>query len=145
MLASKAGIMQVINRKLRLQRNILLGTLNLMMLSNVLLAVKLYSQEVITRLIPTIEQEQIIGSSYVNDAALKARAEQILYLLFSMKKENVEFVSSSLLKAVDNASYEEFKKQIDTLADDIKARNYRYIFSDIQGYEFDNYNIYSQN
>ena len=132
--------MQVVTlRKLRLQRNLLAGLLTVMIVSNSLLVLKIYNQDIITRLLPTLESEQIIGSSFASDAALKSRAEQILYLLFSMKRENVDQVSAALLKQVDNSTYDEFKKQIDVLAEDIKTRNYRYVF-DATSYEFDNDN-----
>ena len=133
--------MQIILKKIRLQRNILLGLVVINMATNALLAVKLYNVDTVTRLIPTIEQTQEISSSYVNDAALRARTEQIIYLLFSMKKENVDSVTTALLKQVDNAAYDTFKKKIDLLAEDIKAKNYRYVFTDIQSYEFDNLNF----
>jgi conjugal transfer pilus assembly protein TraE len=131
--------MQVDFKKLRLQRNLLIGALGIMVVSNSLLAVKLYNQDIVTRLLPTIESEQIISSSFASDSALKSRAEQILYLLFSMKPENVEQVSAALLKQVDNSTYDEFKKQINVLAEDIRTKNYRYVF-DITAYEFDNHN-----
>lgn len=131
--------MQVALKKLRLQRNLLIGALSIMIVSNSLLVAKLYNQDIVTRLLPTIESEQIISSSFASDSALKSRAEQILYLLFSMKPENVEQVSSILLKQVDNSTYDEFKKQINVLAEDIKTKNYRYVF-DSSAYEFDNHN-----
>ena len=133
--------MQIMIKKLRLQRNILLGFMVINIATNSVLALKLYNVDTLTRLVPTIEQTQEISSSYVNDAALKARTEQIIYLLFSMKKENVDAVTSALLKQVDNAAYDTFKKKIDLLAEDIKAKNYRYIFTDIQAFEFDNLNF----
>lgn len=128
-----------LNKNIELQRNILLGYSALLLASNLLLSIKIYSTEVITRNIPLVDQELIVSDSYINDAALKIRADQILYLLFSMKKENVSLVTNNLLKSVDNEFYPEFKRKIAILSEDIVKRDYRYVFSDIQAYEYDNY------
>jgi len=125
---------------LRLQRNILLASSAVMILANSLLALKLYNQEIITRNLPITEAELVISKNYINDAALKIRADQIISLLFSMKKENVAVITDSLLRQVDNEFYDEFKQRVTSLASDIAIRNYRYVFGDIQGYEYDNYN-----
>jgi type IV conjugative transfer system protein TraE len=125
---------------LKLQRNILLASSAVMILANSLLALKLYNQEIITRNLPITESELVISKNYINDAALKIRADQIISLLFSMKKENVAAITDNLLRQVDNEFYDEFKQRITNLAEDIANRNYRYIFGDIQGYEYDNYN-----
>ncbi len=124
---------------LKLQRNILLASSAVMIIANSLLALKLYNQEIITRNLPITEAELVISKNYINDAALKIRADQIISLLFSMKKENVAVVTDSLLRQVDNEFYEDFKSKIKKLADDIANRDYRYVFGDIQGYEYDNY------
>lgn len=128
-----------INKYLKLQRNILLSTSSLLLIANVLLSFKIYSTEIVTRNIPLVEQEFIISDSYINDAALKTRADQILSLLFSMKKENVSIVTNNLLKSVDNEFYLEFKNKIEALAEDIHKREYRYVFGDVKSYEYDNY------
>ena len=127
-------------RKIRLQRSLLGGILVLMITSNTVLVLKLYNLETITRLVPTITSEQIISEKFVSDEALKARAKELVWLLFSMKKENVDEVSSQILKMVDNACVDDFKQQIEELSTDIKDKNYRYVFSAI-GYEFDNNNF----
>lgn len=132
--------MEITTKALRLQRNILLGILFIICLSNVFLAIKLYRQEIITRNIPLVDDELIIGSDFVNDAALKLRADQIIHLIFSMKKENADLVVSKLLKQVDASKHNQFKKQILKLSEDIKARGYRYLLTDIVAYEFDNFN-----
>ena len=129
--------MQIGIRKLRLQRNVLLVVVGMLLISQLVLAVVLYRQDVVTRLVPTLTEEQLIGTRTVNDAALKARAQQVIYLLFSMHKENVEAVTSALLKQVDHSSYDAFKEQIEALAADIQQRNYRYVFADTQGYVCD--------
>ena len=133
--------MSIINKKLRLQKNILLGALTITLLSNLLFAFKLFNQEIITRNVPCVDQELLISASYINDEALKLRADQLISLLFSMKKENVDKVSRSLLRQVDSEFHNEFKMKIENLAKDIKARDYRYIFTDVQGYEYDNFNF----
>ena len=128
-----------LNNNIELQRNILLGTSVFLLATNVLLSIKIYSTEIITRNIPSIEQELIVSDSYINDAALKYKADQILSLLFSMKKENISLVINNLLRQVDNEFYDEFKLKIKTLAEDIQKRDYRYVFNDIQSYEYNNY------
>lgn len=131
--------MSILNKNLFLQRNILLGLGCMMLIANTLLSLKLYSTEIITRNVPITQQELVISESYINDAALKMRADQILSLLFSMKKENTDLVTNNLLRQVDNDFYDEFKIKINKLAEDIASRDYRYVFGDIQGYEYDNY------
>lgn len=128
-----------LNKNLELQRNILLGSSALLLAANVLLSIKIYSTEIITRNIPFVDQELIVSDSYINDAALKIKADQVLSLLFSMKKENVNLVTNNLLRSVDNEFYLEFKNKIEILAEDIHKRDYRYVFGDIKSYEFDNY------
>ena len=126
-------------KNLQLQRNILVGCSCAMLVANILLSLKIYSTEVITRNLPITEQELVVSNTYINDAALKIRADQILSLLFSIKKENVAIVTNALLRQVDNEFYDEFKTKIKKLAEDIALRDYRYVFGDIQSYEYDNY------
>ncbi len=130
--------MQLEYRKLRLQRNILSIIILCLIVSNTVLALKLHSIKTITRLVPTINAEQIISEDFVNDEALRVRAREVIWLLFSMKKENVDINSAALLRLVDNACIDNFKKQIENLASDISNKNYRYVFTE-QGYEFDNH------
>jgi len=128
-----------LNKNIELQRNILLGASVFLLAANVLLSIKIYSTEVITRNIPIVDQELIVSDSYINDAALKYKADQILSLLFSIKKENAALIKETLLRQVDNEFYLEFKNKIEELADDIQKRDYRYVFGDTQSYEYDNY------
>lgn len=130
----------MINKYLKLQRNILLASTGSLLLTNILIAVKFYNFEVVTRNLPFSDEELIISKTYINDAALKLKADQILNLIFSIKRENIEKVTELLLRQVDNEFYQEFKQKIQTLTDDILKRDYRYIFSDIQKYEYDNFN-----
>ena len=132
--------MDLMIKKIRLQRNLLGGVLVLMIAGNLILALKLYTQETITRLLPTITSEQIISEKFANDEALKARAKELIWLLFSMKKENVDEISAQILKLVDNACIDDFKQQIEELSADIEDKNYRYVFTTV-GYEFDNQNF----
>lgn len=131
--------MLTLNKNIELQRNILLASSSLLLIANVLLSLKIYSTEIVTRNIPIVEQEFVISDSYINDAALKIKADQILSLLFSMKKENVSLITNNLLRQVDNEFYLEFKGKIELLAEDIQKRDYRYVFGDIKSYECDNY------
>lgn len=130
--------MQLTLRKLRLQRNMLGIIILYLIISNTILALKLHSIKTITRLVPTLAAEQITSEDYVNDEALRVRAKEVMWLLFSMKKENVDINSAVLLRLVDNACIDSFKKQIENLASDISNKNYRYVFNE-QGYEFDNH------
>lgn len=127
--------MEVINNKLRLQRNILILGFTTMMISNVMLAVKLNTQDRTVVLVPTLDKELIIGTSFISDEYLKLRAEQIIHLLFSLRKENIEYTKQNLLKQIDNQNYDDFKEQIEKLTIDIKERGYFYIFNDIQKFE----------
>lgn len=86
-------------------------------------------------LVPTIDRPLKLGSNFVSKEYLKLRAEQIVYLLFSMKPENLQQVTHELLKQTDNGSYQEFKAQLEKLGEDIKSRGYYYSFTDIQNWE----------
>ena len=139
--ANSFGVrMNLTVKKLRLQRNLLLLITGAMIISNSVLVVKLYNQETITRLVPTITAEQIISEKFVNDEALRERAKELIWLVFSMKKENVDEIYAEILRQVDNAYIDDFKQQIQELSTDIEDKNYRYVFSTI-GYEFDNQNF----
>ncbi|WP_039459118.1 TraE/TraK family type IV conjugative transfer system protein [Candidatus Jidaibacter acanthamoebae] len=129
--------MEVVNSKLRLQRNVLVLCMATMLISNVMLAVKLNNQEKIVILVPTLDKELAVGTGFVSEEYLKLRAEQIIYLLFSLRKENIEYVKQGLLKQIDSQSYQEFKAQLEKLSLDIKERGYFYIFNDIQKFEID--------
>jgi type IV conjugative transfer system protein TraE len=126
---------------LRLQKNFLLGLLVLGMFGNVLLALKLYKQESTVIMVPSIDRELRVGSHIVFDEYLRLRAEQVINLFFSMREGTAKYVTDALLKQADSDTYLEFKKQLEALAADIKARGYRYLFIDIQKFEIDNHNL----
>ena len=113
---------------LRLQRNILLASSTVMILANSLLALKLYTSEIITRNLPITEQELVISKNYINDAALKIRADQIISLLFSMKKENVAVVTDHLLRQVDNEFYQDSKQSYEDIVDTILRTKFKILF-----------------
>ncbi len=121
-------------RKLRLQRNILLGGLVLMITSNVFLSVKVNSQTYRTILVPTLTTELAVGTDHVSKEYLRLRAGEVVALLFSLTKENNVRIQELLLKQVAKGAQPEFAKQIDILASDIQKRDYYYRFAEIQGY-----------
>lgn len=133
--------MQTVRNLLRLERNLILGLVTVTLATNTLLAFRLYNKEQTVILVPTIDRQLKVGSNFVSKDYLKLRAEQIIYLLFSMKNENLEQVTHELLKQVDNSSHKEFKEQLEKLGEDIKARSYYYSFTDIQGWEVNETNI----
>ena len=123
---------------LRLQRNILLGIVSGLFISNSMLAIKLYHQQTMVILVPTIENELKVSNDFVSDEYLKLRAEQITNLLFSIRGENSTYVTKELLKQVDSSNFAKFRAQIDSLAEDISLRGYRYWFTDVQKLEINN-------
>jgi len=133
--------MQTVRNTLRLERNLILGLVTVTLFSNLLLTFRLYGIEQMVILLPTIDRELKVGSNFVSREYLKLRAEQILYLLFSMKGENQERINQELLKQVDNSSYKEFKAQLEKLGEDIKNRGYYYSFTDLQGWEVNEINL----
>ena len=120
--------MEIEQTKLKLQRNCLIFIVLILITSNLILVITLKQQEVIVRLVPTIDRELIVGSNYVSDEYLLLRADQILSLVFSINRENVQNIKTKLLSQVDNSSYAQFKEDIDRLSDDIILRDYRYSF-----------------
>ena len=130
-----------INRKVRFQRNILIGAAALLCSSNIILALIISSQERMVVLVPTLDRELSVGNHFVSNEYLKLRAEQVLYLLFSMRTENANYVTQQLLKQVSPLNEQDFKTQIEALGEDIKSRGYRYWFTDIQRFEIDNTNL----
>lgn len=120
---------------LRLKGNLILGLVVIIVASNLLLAIKLHNTQQTIILVPTIDRQLKVGSNFVSKDYLKLRAEQIVYLLFSMKNENLNQVMQELLKQVDNSSHKEFKSQLEKLGEDIKARGYYYSFADIKEWE----------
>jgi hypothetical protein len=127
--------MQQARNLLRLKRNLTLALVVIITASNLLLAIKLYTMQQIIILGPTIDRQLKVGSNFVSKDYLKLRAEQIVYLLFSMKNENLSEVTQELLKQVENSSHKEFKSQLEKLGNDIKAGGYYYSFADIKGWE----------
>jgi len=79
--------MQQARNLLRLKRNLTLALVVIITTSNLLLAIKLYTIQQIIILVPTIDRQLKVGSNFVSSDYLKLRAEQIVYLLFSMKNE----------------------------------------------------------
>lgn len=130
-----------IYRKVRLQRNLLIGVATLLCSANLILAIALHNQEKMVVLVPTLDRELSISNQFVSDEYLKLRAEQVLYLLFSMRTENVGYVTQQLLKHVSPLNEQDFKSQIEALGEDIKSRGYRYWFTDIQSFEIDSTNL----
>ena len=129
--------MQTVRNSLRLKRNLILPLVAVILASNLLLAIRLYNNQQMIILVPTIDRQLKVGTNFVSKEYLKLRAEQIIYLLFSMKSENLDQVRHELLKQVDNSAHREFKEQLEKLGNDIKARGYYYSFTDIQGWEID--------
>lgn len=129
------------SRQIRLQRNVLVGVLTLSVVINLLLAIKVNLQESMVILVPTIDRELRVGSNFVSEDYLKLRAEQVIYLFFSMREGTVQYVTQELLKHIDGQSFEEFKKQLEKLGNDIKDRGYRYLFTDLQSFEIDAENL----
>jgi conjugal transfer pilus assembly protein TraE len=127
-----------INRRVRFQRNVLIGVAVLLCSSNIVLALAISTQEKMVVLVPTLEHELNVGSHFVSDEYLKLRAEQVLYLLFSMRAENTDYVTQQLLRQVSPLNEQDFKSQIEALGEDIKSRGYRYWFTNIQSFEIDN-------
>lgn len=127
--------MQTVRNVLRLERNLIIGLVAITLISNLLLTFRLYNREQMVILVPTLDKQLKVGNNFVSQDYLKLRAEQIVYLLFSMKSENQDFVKQELLKQIDNSSHIEFKEQLDKLAEDIKTKGYYYVFTDIEGWE----------
>lgn len=122
-------------RNLRLQRNILVGGLVLMVTSNTLLSLQLGKQTQTTILVPTLGTQLEIGTAHVSEEYLRLRAGEVITLLFSLNATNSESILQLLLKQVANPARSEFQKQVEMLAADIKERKYYYHFGDIQGYK----------
>ena len=129
--------MQTIENVLRLKRNLILALIAAILISNILLTIRLYNDQQVIILVPTIDRELKVGSNFVSKDYLKLRAEQIIYLLFSMKSENLDQARNELLKQVDNGNHIEFKNQLEKLGEDIKARGYYYHFTDIKEWQVD--------
>ena len=127
--------MQTVKKVLRLERNLILGLVVITLASNLLLTFRLYNHEQMIVLVPTIDRQLKVGSNFVSKDYLKLRAEQVVYLLFSMRDENLEHVNHELLKQVGNGSIKEFKEQLTKLSEDIRSRGYYYLLTDIQDWE----------
>jgi type IV conjugative transfer system protein TraE len=126
---------------IRFQRNLLIGMAILLFAINSLLTVCLFIRDEMVVMVPTIERELRVSRDFVSDEYLRLRAEQFMYLLFSMREGNVEYITRELLKGIDAAKSNEFKVQIEKLGQDIEQRKYRYWFTDLQEIEIDNYNL----
>lgn len=128
-------------RKIRFERNIAIGIAAIMIVTNGILTLKLYTVDSTILLLPTLDRELKVGRSYIDPQYLKLRAEQVIYLLFTMRRGNTSIITKEILKQVDGENEEEFKKQIEVLGKDIEDRGYRYWFTDIQDFEIDHKNL----
>ena len=95
--------------KIRLQRNILIVVLVLSIISNAMLSYVICTQNQKTIIIPSIAAEYEISDNYVSNNYLKNLTIEINNLLFSLNNENVDNISSSLLKLVAPEAAERFK------------------------------------
>ncbi len=127
-----------ISYKIRLQRNLLVVVLALSIISNAMLSYVICTQNQKTIIIPSIAAEYEISDNYVSNNYLKNLTIEINNLLFSLNNENVDNISSSLLKLVAPEASEKFKGSLAILTEDIKRRNIRNYFTDIVNYKVDN-------
>ncbi len=106
----------------------------LMLISNFVLILILYQKDTTTVLVPSIENEFVISSKFASKDYLKLRALEVHQLLFGMNRENASKIRERLVLCVDNKLRSKFVKQVDTLIEDIKQKDYHYSFSDITEY-----------
>lgn len=133
----KLGLTNMINNRLRLQRNILILSSGVLLASNIILAVTLQTQEKLVVLTPTIDKEITIGTNYVSEDYLQLRAEQIATLLFNIRQENYLYNQTQLLAQIAPEASQEFKDQLEQFVADVKQKKYYYVFHK-HGFEIDN-------
>ena len=122
--------LQIVKRNIRLQISFYIFISMILLFSNLLLSLKLFKSDVVTRLVPTIKSEQIISENFVSNEALEIRAKEFINILFSCNKYNFSIQKNKIISLVDNSSIKEFEDLIYKLSDDINSKNYRYIFTE---------------
>lgn len=111
------------------QRNIL-GVVTCMLLAaNLYLSISLFKREKMVVLVPTIDKEMTVTTSWVAEDYLLFRAEQIIQLLFNMRAENLDYNINEILRQVSSHNKGEFNKQLNEFAKDVKSKRYFYTFS----------------
>lgn len=122
---------------IRMQRNMLLIFSSCLIVSNIALSIRVNTIETKTILVPTIEQELVVSNNFVSEEYLRLRADQVINLLFELRKENQDFITEQLLKNCTSEVRADFKKQLDSLKADIQSKGYYYSYAK-NGYEIDN-------
>lgn len=128
------------DNRFRLQRNLLIAVCGILLISNMFLAVMLWRKQEFTVLLPTIDSKLVVGSKYVSDEYLKLRADQVIDLLFNIRKETMQYYIQEVLKQCGSKEKQEFEKQLEQLTKDIKQKGYYYVFAE-DAYEIDNQNL----
>lgn len=94
------------------QRNVLvIAGLGLMAL-NASLIVLLGRKEERVVLVPTLERETIVSSSFVDPAYLEQTTRDVAYLFLNRSPNNLDYFAKQVLRIVDPASHAEIKRQL---------------------------------
>lgn len=108
---------------LLVQRNIVGTLLLLMIIGNLILALKLMSKDQITILIPSeVTDSYRINGGNVSESYLIDRASEVVKTIFNLTPQNIDFMQQTVLKMVYPASYSEVKKQLLELSDAVRQR-----------------------
>lgn len=122
------------SRNYRLQRNVLFVIGAVLLSSNLFLSYRLSTEDRTVVLVPSLDREYVVGTNFVSEEYLKVRAQEFIFTLFSMHKDNVDSVASALLKQVDSSGIDLFKNQFSNLANDVSEKGYHHVFQDVVKY-----------
>ncbi len=108
----KSILLEKIGRITR-QRNLFLGGMVLMCLSNLLLGFKIAIQETTTVLVPALRQEMIISSSGVSKSYIEEMTLLFLSNLLDLSPSDIEHKKDLILKYTSNSNKEAARKLVD--------------------------------
>lgn len=108
----KSILLENIGRITR-QRNLFLGGMVLMCLSNVLLCTKVAMQETTTVLVPALQQEMIVSSSGVSKSYIEEMTLLFLSNLLDLAPSDIGHKKDLVLKYSSNSNKEAARKLVD--------------------------------
>lgn len=111
------------------QRNIIATLCVLMIISNLILAVKLLSKQQITVLIPSeVTDTYRLNGGNVSESYLIDRSSEVVKTIFNVTPQTVDFMQETVLKMVYPASLSTVKKQLLELSDVVRNTRVTTVF-----------------
>jgi type IV conjugative transfer system protein TraE len=105
------------------QRNIFALLLCILMISNLILSICIFSNSKTVVLVPsTISSEMEVGTNVANDNYIMAIARDVILSYLNITPQNIDILDSIVLGYVPSNLYSAFKKDLDERKDSVKLK-----------------------